>query len=463
MDKIKTAEMLRNEQPDLIEAADNEPTADLLLARSQDFEPEESLPVTDRNSQRKEAELGSPRIPLRVLSGTSLVLSFVSTIGGIAAFFLVLNATIFSVNAPLHYLIDDFISCANNVAPVAPVKALNYEHLKHQVISSIQPGLFPRRDDDKLFSEISEEIKKYPQDLNYRELRSQYGAIAQNFVLDEKKMLISCGDAQILAEKRGTKDDWVSLAMLQARTGSELWRASLKKARALGFSVPKSEAAGAGNWVVACMHDTSYSVPHMLSWLEATSEITGDHSIDYFIAKTYLHCGQYQKAIDVYSKMIDEKTDVASVSNFYLMRGACYRFLGNEALAREDFQACLKAIGPEDGGLADFWKLTAKAALGEYVAFDSPEGMDRCSRVLFYVLSERYNDAVEQPIVGDHNPKVDADWMDCDRIPFLEQEANVHLLRAIAFEKLDKPTEAAAERAQAINVIPAPVRQEVGI
>ncbi|MBX9722113.1 MAG: hypothetical protein K2X81_12005 [Candidatus Obscuribacterales bacterium] len=340
---------------------------------------------------------------------------------------------------------------------------------------------------DELLANLSEQIDRHPNNLKLRCRRVEACHMYQDITTRGNDLACALADMQFVVAHRGNAKDYASLALLQAMTNDPNWKSSLDKAKNLGYKIAPSAEPANSNWATAAIRDYSCRQANIIPWLQAMTELTGDHSSDYFIPTIYLQAGKYDKAIEEYDKIINGGFAKSDLAHFLLYRGACHKWLGHAELAKDDFRKCVHSATLADS----IYLATAKAALGDRSNEEVLEGKSLSDRVLYYLLSDQYekaasvsvteegsapfrnltnSDQFEMALGIDPGPKFKSEKTSCllggpadYSTVFLENSVNIHLLRAMAFEKLKNLKMAEAEHRAALAFIPANIRRELNV
>ncbi|MBY0548356.1 MAG: hypothetical protein K2W95_13755 [Candidatus Obscuribacterales bacterium] len=429
--------------------------------------------------------------------------------GAVIAFACLLYSSILSKGANLHWVVDDAIVAAAAAFPESEL----VRQLQICCLSDSALGPSSLRLADERFAavlgEVTNQINRDPDNLELRLRRVSICQIPQN---QNRGDLLACGlsDMKFIVSHRGTAADWVGLALLQGMTNDPAWRASLDQAKKLGLKAD-TESEDSVDWVVANLRDGSYRQANIIPWLRAVAEITGDHSADFLIANIYFQTGMYEDAAKEYDKLISSGIERVCHAQLHVLRGACLKWSGHPELAKQAFRKCLALPDGPDEVFSSAYKAMARGALGDRSLEQTLNGQPVTERVLYYVLSDQYQKALQVtalnrdstgpyaidtpvnsgPEVLDRGPQGgDAEVFPGtlfelatgippeqpalrkkeilegpadDRNMITESTANIHLLREMAFKKTHNENLAAAEHREAIKFIPPNLRRELGV
>lgn len=420
--------------------------------------------------------------------------------GAVIAFACMLYSSILSKEGKFHFLADNVIKAAADAFPDSDlVRQLQIQYLSYGPSGS-SPLYSSEVRTAAMWGEVSDQIKCDPENL---ELRQRRVSLSQMFQLDQenRRDYLNCGqsDMEFIVSRRGSANDWAGLALMQGMNNDPGWQTSFKHAKKLGFKIGQ-DSSGSINWVVATLRDGSYRQSNIISWLRSMAELTGDHSADFLIATIYFHSGKYEKAAEEYDNLIKNGVEKESRPMFYLMRGACLKWSGHPELAKEAFCKCVSM--PD--GPNPVYKAIARGALGDRSLEKTLNGQSESERVLYYVLSDQYQKALQvkaketstvtgfnafgdAPQGGDAEVYPGTDSFDQfematgirpepklpGKIDILEGPAdtgiitecttNIHFLKEMAYKKTNNEKLAAAEHREAIKFIPPNLRRELHV
>ncbi|MBX9685467.1 MAG: hypothetical protein K2X27_02120 [Candidatus Obscuribacterales bacterium] len=358
--------------------------------------------------------------------------------------------------------------------------------------------------------ELSERIDQHPDDLILRSQRASLFFLQRPDVYTRgNDLACALADMEFVVSRRGNADDWIQLALLQGMANDQRWVYSIRRAKKLGAKIPVLPNKGVMAYVQACLYDGNFRQANIIPWIRSMSELSGDHSLDFYIARIYLQTGKYKQALAEFSRLIRLGGEDSELCYYYLMRGACHKWLGHGELAKADFRSCVKHARAEE---EETFKATAMAALGDFSMERCLEGKELSERVLYYLLSDQYQKALSVTVTAkpsnysdgafdrfmwaDSNSQFDCcvklsdskdeqfylatgllsprpiGSLESNYLPggpvllspcFAGEPLSLHLLREMAYKKLNKLQMAEQEHRAAIAFIPANIRRELDV
>lgn len=417
--------------------------------------------------------------------------------GAVIAFACLIHSSIFSKESKLHWIVDNAVEAAVTAFPDSSlVRQLRIYYPSNQGKDPLGAG---EERVEAMLAEVSEQIKRDPDNLDLRLRRAGICQLQQTS--PDRGAYLQCAlqDVEYVVLRRGTSTDWAHLALLQGMNNDPKWLASLEQSKKLGYKLePEGPRAGSINWVVGTLRDGGFRQANIIPWLRTMSGVTGNHSADYFIATIYLQAGKYEEAAREYESLIKNGVERESHVAFYLLRGACLKWSGHPELAKKAFRNCIASRGEANSAC----KAIARGALGDRSLEKTLNGQRETERVLYYVLSDQYEKAVQvtgtgrtRPIedsfgngesqvlgIGANGydqfematgvqqlPQLEAPCKDIlegppnDSEMIAEGSANIHFLKEMSYRKINNEKLAAEEHSRAVKLIPPNLRRELHV